>query len=262
MLNQHLFVKRVYEFYESSEIQVGDPEEGVWCDAHYPAPKGEGEETLPLLWNHHQTQGILQSEEYDRCCFYPADARKFLTEGEFVDGWFDLWDIYEKWSSALGKEAAAKSHQEKTEDGKSVQAINSHRRKDDKGRSLTAVSNMEKMHREKDELGRSIQGVKNAKRLHKERDELGRSINAVRGANTVNSEKDELGKSANAVKGGKKAHLEKDSLGKSVHGLKSAERVNSQVWESTVDGFRGKPGGVAWHNKSNGWDPNARVRIE
>ena len=35
----------------------------------------------------------------------------------------------------------------------------------------------------------------------------------------------------------------------------------NQVWESTEDGFRGNPGNVAKHNKQNGWDPNARVRV-
>lgn len=33
------------------------------------------------------------------------------------------------------------------------------------------------------------------------------------------------------------------------------------VWESTMDGFRGNAGNVAQHNRANGWDPNARVRI-
>ena len=34
-----------------------------------------------------------------------------------------------------------------------------------------------------------------------------------------------------------------------------------QVWESTVDGFRANAGNVAKHNKVNGWDPAARVRV-
>jgi hypothetical protein len=33
------------------------------------------------------------------------------------------------------------------------------------------------------------------------------------------------------------------------------------VWESTMDGFRSNPGAVALHNKANGWDPGARVRV-
>jgi hypothetical protein len=37
--------------------------------------------------------------------------------------------------------------------------------------------------------------------------------------------------------------------------------AGQQVWESTVDGFRSNAGGVASHNRANGWDPNARVRV-
>jgi hypothetical protein len=35
----------------------------------------------------------------------------------------------------------------------------------------------------------------------------------------------------------------------------------SQVWESTIDGFRSHSGGVAIHNRANGWDTKARIRI-
>jgi hypothetical protein len=39
------------------------------------------------------------------------------------------------------------------------------------------------------------------------------------------------------------------------------KKTASQVWESTVDGFRSSAGNVARHNTANGWDPAARVRI-
>ena len=42
---------------------------------------------------------------------------------------------------------------------------------------------------------------------------------------------------------------------------KGIEAILNQVWESTVDGFRGRACNVAMHNKANGWDPAARVRI-
>jgi hypothetical protein len=38
-------------------------------------------------------------------------------------------------------------------------------------------------------------------------------------------------------------------------------KVSSQVWESTVDGFRSSAGNVAKHNKSLGYDPKDRIRI-
>jgi hypothetical protein len=46
------------------------------------------------------------------------------------------------------------------------------------------------------------------------------------------------------------------------NGVTNMAKTNSQVWESTVDGFKGSPGNVAHHNKANGWDPGARVRIK
>jgi hypothetical protein len=42
---------------------------------------------------------------------------------------------------------------------------------------------------------------------------------------------------------------------------KGASKMNSQVWESTVDGFKGRACSVALHNKANGWDPAAKVKV-
>jgi hypothetical protein len=59
-------------------------------------------------------------------------------------------------------------------------------------------------------------------------------------------------------------------LGVGIHGDPEARRrgarkasisTNSQVWESTVDGFRSTSSAVAKHNKARGWDPAARIRI-
>jgi hypothetical protein len=77
----------------------------------------------------------------------------------------------------------------------------------------------------------------------------------------TNAEKDELGRSRNAVKGAETLHQRKDSRGKSIEGVKSAIRMNSQVWESTIDGFRSNAGAVAQYNKAKGWDPNARRKV-
>lgn len=78
---------------------------------------------------------------------------------------------------------------------------------------------------------------------------------------STNTEKDEKGRSINAVKGAEALHQKKDNRGKSVEGVKSAIRMNSQVWESAIDGYRSNAGSVARHNKDRGWDPNARVRL-
>ena len=119
----------------------------------------------------------------------------------------------------------------------------------------------EALHAEKDEFGKSVQGVRNGERLHEEKDEVGRCVNSVKGgkkaAKKLHKEKDELGRSVNSVKGAAAANKEKDEFGRSVNAMKAM----SQVWESTVDGFRSHSCGVARHNKANGWDPAARIKI-
>lgn len=40
-----------------------------------------------------------------------------------------------------------------------------------------------------------------------------------------------------------------------------ASQVNKQVWESTVDGYRGRATDVARHNKNRGWNSDLRVRV-
>jgi general stress protein YciG len=48
---------------------------------------------------------------------------------------------------------------------------------------------------------------------------------------------------------------------RSDRGRKGGITTSSQVWESLEDGFRGSAGNVAQHNRRNGWDPEARVRV-
>lgn len=95
-MNQHKFVEGALEYYADNGLYPGDG--ARWEDAHYPRPKGDGKETVPLLWEHHQIQGLLQSEEENRRCFFPADAKKFLLTTSFLQSYFELWDIYEKWA--------------------------------------------------------------------------------------------------------------------------------------------------------------------
>lgn len=73
-MNQHQWVEECLGYYKQNDVQIGDPNEGVWEDAHYPLPRGMGDSTIKLLHEHHQIQGVLQSEEVGRCCFYSGDA--------------------------------------------------------------------------------------------------------------------------------------------------------------------------------------------
>lgn len=62
-----------------------------------------------------------------------------------------------------------------------------------------------------------------------------------------------------------KAHEVCEKLGVGVYASGTARKggleVSKQVWESTIDGFQGRACNVAMHNKANGWDPAARVRV-
>lgn len=71
--------------------------------AHCPLPRGMGDTGYYLLHDDHQWQGLLQSEDVCRRCFFDGDARRFLEEGPFVEGWFELWDLYEKWCGNKGQ---------------------------------------------------------------------------------------------------------------------------------------------------------------
>jgi hypothetical protein len=101
-MNQYDFVKKCLEFYEEGGWS---PEKG-WEEAHYPAPENKGNATIWMQHDHHQVQALWQSKEYDQCCFYNGHAKRFLTEGPFVSGWFELWDIYDKYSGENGRKAA------------------------------------------------------------------------------------------------------------------------------------------------------------
>jgi hypothetical protein len=159
-----------------------------------------------------------------------------------------------------------KIHADRDEEGKSLHTLKLHEVKNEEGKSLLALKVCKVIHADKNEEGKSRLGIENAKRLNAEKNEEGKSLAALRGVTKVNEKKNKEGKSLAAVKGGmrggKKAHEKKDENGKSLYGIEVAKRLNSQVWESQMDGFRSNAGAVARHNKANGWDPNARFRVK
>jgi hypothetical protein len=231
MLPNERFALECRAKYETQGLVV-DATNGEF--AHCPYPEGMGESGYYLLHGDHQQQGILQSQDIGKLCFWVGHARQWLlTCDPLPDNYFELWDIYEKITKEHGVERA--SHLTKT----------IHSEKDEFGKSIQGIKNAERLNAEKDEQGRSIQGVKNAERLNAEKDEYGRSVQGVKNAERLN----------------KQLHSIKNEFGKSIAGVEAAKRNNSQVWESTIDGFRSNLGNVVKHNKKNGWDPNARVKI-
>lgn len=72
--------------------------------AHCPYPRGMGEIGYYLLWEHHQIQGLLQSADLDRRCFWVGDAKKWLlTTDFFPQDFFYLWDLYDRYAGTHGK---------------------------------------------------------------------------------------------------------------------------------------------------------------
>jgi hypothetical protein len=247
MLSNEVFALACRAWYEEQGLIV-DARNGEF--AHCPLPERYGDTGYYLLHEHHQHQGLLQSRDIGECCFFVGHTKQWLKDcGYWPDNYFELWDIYEEYCQIRNKDL----HSERTPDGKSAHAVKMGK----KGGKESA----KKLHSEKNEEGKSIQGVKNGQRmnrsLHYRRDENGKSLHALKHNEVLHEVKEESGKSAHAVRMGKKAHEEKDDKGRSVTAMKTC----SQVWESTVDGYRSNPGSVASHNKRNGWDPKARVRI-
>jgi hypothetical protein len=72
--------------------------------AHCPYPEDMGDRGYYLLHDHHQHQGILQSKDVDKLCFFIGHARQWLLNCDpFPDNYFELWDIYEKYSKEHNK---------------------------------------------------------------------------------------------------------------------------------------------------------------
>lgn len=223
MLPNEVFVLKCRAYYESIGLVV-DATNGEF--AHCPYPKGICDTGYYLLHDDHQHQGILQSRDVGQCCFFVGHAKNWLLTCEvFPDNYFELWDIYEMYTSVNQSDAGKKVMEEKDEDGKCKHAVYIGR----------------KSHEEKDQSGKSVRAI-----------HLGKKTNEV---------KDEDGKSEHAVTMGKKSHAEKDESGKSVRAIEIMKKTNSQIWESIADGFRSNSGAVSRHNRANGWDPNARIRV-
>jgi hypothetical protein len=86
---QKEWVEGCLAYYKENDYQPGNPEDGVWQECHYPAPKClGGKEVVLLLKEHHAVQGVLQSEEFQHTCVYGWEKK-------FLGG--ELLKLYKKW---------------------------------------------------------------------------------------------------------------------------------------------------------------------
>ena len=105
-MNQHTFVKNCFAYYEEQGLIPGNPDDGDWEECHYPEPEGIGNKIILLLHNDHQQQGLYQSEEYHRPCFFNWHVKEFLDD-TWCFNWFELYGIYDKWKGYYSKKARA-----------------------------------------------------------------------------------------------------------------------------------------------------------
>lgn len=162
MKSQHQFVSECIARHseEGAHPQDGD----IWEEAHFPFPRDCGDQTIALRFWEHQVQGILQSEEMGRVCFFAGDAKRFFSSGPFVEDWFELYDLFEKWMKLGAKESHRKIHGPKNSEGKSVVAVKA------------AIAS----HAKKDRLGKSINGKRASTAAHSKKNASGKSVTAVK----------------------------------------------------------------------------------
>ena len=94
MLSNEVFALSCLAYYEEQGLIV-DKTNGEF--AHCPHPEGMGETGYYLLHEHHQHQGLLQSRDIGRKCFWGGDVKNWLLKADyFPDNFFELWDIYDQ----------------------------------------------------------------------------------------------------------------------------------------------------------------------
>jgi hypothetical protein len=94
MLPNEVFALECRKRYEEQGLVV-DKRNGQF--AHCPLPEGMGDEGLYLLWGDHQHQGLLQSRDVGRRCFWAPDVKLWLDT--FPEGFFELYEIYKEFMS-------------------------------------------------------------------------------------------------------------------------------------------------------------------
>jgi hypothetical protein len=83
------------------EGRVVDSSNGQFAHCPEPRPKGQkhrlpGDRGYWLTFNDHQHQGLLQSVDVGRKCYFTPDVLKYLDT--WPSGFFELYDIYDKFN--------------------------------------------------------------------------------------------------------------------------------------------------------------------
>ena len=94
MLPNEVFALECRKRYEEQGLIV-DKSNGQF--AHCPLPRSMGDEGVYLLWGDHQHQGLLQSRDVGRRCYWAPDVKLWLDT--FPERFFELYEIYDEFNS-------------------------------------------------------------------------------------------------------------------------------------------------------------------
>jgi hypothetical protein len=229
-MDQHTFVRDCLAYYEEQGLT---PEPGgEWQEAHYPDPRDVGDKTIWMLHNDHQQQGLYQSEEYQRPCFYNYDTLRFLTRGPFVPGWFDLWDLYDKW----------KGYNQSTIPRETLVA---------NGKANSAAMNDHENTQAGRVAGGKAAGKANIANIPREMLAANGKANSAAMNDHENTRKQQKANGKSNM-----ANMPKEVL------VSNSEATNSQRWQCLVTGFVSSPGGLSSYQKARGIETSSRVRLE
>ena len=99
----------VYALKCLKKYSADDPDFDPWDMqfAHCPYPEADGDKGYLLTPEDHMVQGLLQSEDLDKCCFHVGTTHNWLVSGQFPDyDYFHLWDIYDKYAKIHNSQIA------------------------------------------------------------------------------------------------------------------------------------------------------------
>jgi len=200
-----------------------------------------------MLHDHHQVQGLWQSKEYEQCCFFAADAKRFLTEGPFVSGWFELWDIYDKYSTLHASAAGKKS----AELGLGIHAPGMASKGGTKSAELGLGIHAPGMQSKGGKTQPRETKVKSGKKAA----ELGLGAHAPGMASKGGTKSAELGL---GVHGRSAEQMAEDG---SKGGKEGSKTTNSQEWICLVTGHISNSGGLSRWQNARGIDTSKRVKL-
>lgn len=237
-MDQHLFVQWCLEQYQKDDIT---PDCYRFEGAHYPLQRGMGDEKVPLTELDHGIQGIWQSEEIGRVCFFAGKTTNALNAPNYWPlGFFDAWDLCDHWlkvSASNGGTAAVE--QRAGVHGKTSCEVAAYGSKGETTASKRKTG---------------IHGLSSED--HSRHEKMGAQFDAIGGKKSFENK--------TSVHGRSKEQMTTDGKkGGTIGGLQGGKTSLAQRWQSLLSGHIANPCNIARHHASKGlphrrilvWDP-------